>query len=322
MKSSMLVAVLSAIGLALLAVPANAQATRTWVSGVGDDANPCSRTAPCKTFAGAIVKTSTPGEIDCLDPGGFGALTITKAITIDCLFVSNGGVLVAGTNGITIAVPAGSMVTLKGLDFEGLSPGSASPSGVSVVTSGSVFIEDCTIRDFSTAGINFAPSASGAQLTVNNVFLTNNGTAAGNAAILLRPTGGANATVIINNARIGLATNGIFADGSGGVGTMNVNVANTAISNISNNGITVSQSTGTAINAAVVNTLITYSSNAGAVLSGSASSLTLGSDTITNNVNFGMVQVSGTFNSFKNNQVVNNGNANAPSGTITQISFQ
>ena len=66
------------------AAPAQAQATRTWVSGVGDDANPCSRTAPCKTFAGAISKTAASGEIDCLDPGGFGAVTITKAITIKC----------------------------------------------------------------------------------------------------------------------------------------------------------------------------------------------------------------------------------------------
>src|SRR6266498_3500884 len=80
---------------------ANAQASRTWVSGVGDDANPCSRTAPCKTFAGAISKTAAGGEIDCLDPGGFGAVTITKSITIDCheVFAS---ILNAGTNGINI----------------------------------------------------------------------------------------------------------------------------------------------------------------------------------------------------------------------------
>jgi hypothetical protein len=62
---------------------AQAQATRTWVSGVGDDANPCSRTAPCKTFAGAISKTAPCGEISVLDPGGFGAVTITKSITIN-----------------------------------------------------------------------------------------------------------------------------------------------------------------------------------------------------------------------------------------------
>src|SRR5258708_20405191 len=77
---------LLAVALIVLAFTsmANAQATRTWVSGVGDDANPCSRTAPCKTFAGAISKTAVGGEIDCLDPGGFGPVTITTAITPDC----------------------------------------------------------------------------------------------------------------------------------------------------------------------------------------------------------------------------------------------
>src|SRR6059036_1925940 len=68
---------------AFWATAAQAQATRTWVSGVGDDVNPCSRTAPCKTFAGAISKTAVNGEINCLDPGGFGAVTISKGLTID-----------------------------------------------------------------------------------------------------------------------------------------------------------------------------------------------------------------------------------------------
>src|SRR5664279_6036282 len=96
----------SLLGLALLLImsagSAHAQATRTWVSGVGDDVNPCSRTAPCKTFPGAISKTAVGGEINCLDPGGFGTVTITKSITIDCheIFAS---ILHSGTNGITIS---------------------------------------------------------------------------------------------------------------------------------------------------------------------------------------------------------------------------
>src|SRR5436853_966367 len=91
--------VMGAVLPLLLAVPADAQATRTWVSGVGDDVNPCSRTAPCKTFAGAISKTAASGIINCLDPGGFGAVTITKSITIDCE-ETLGGLLAAGTNGV------------------------------------------------------------------------------------------------------------------------------------------------------------------------------------------------------------------------------
>src|SRR5437899_9623964 len=97
---------------------AAAQATRTWVSGVGDDANPCSRTAPCKTFAGAISKTAVSGEIDVLDPGGFGAVTITKAITIDGGH-NLSGVLVSGTNGIIVAAGSTDVVTLRNLDIDG-----------------------------------------------------------------------------------------------------------------------------------------------------------------------------------------------------------
>src|SRR5690606_37414226 len=129
--------------------PAAAQATRTWVSGVGDDVNPCSRTAPCKTFAGAISKTAVNGEINCLDPGGFGALTITKSISIDCqgVFAS---VLNSFTNGITISYDsfAGTdtlrTVRLRNLVFNGASSG---VSGIRVIgsnTAGSeVFVEEC-----------------------------------------------------------------------------------------------------------------------------------------------------------------------------------
>src|ERR1700731_787501 len=98
----------------LFFVPAKAQATGTWVSGVGDDVNPCSRTAPCKTFAGAISKTATGGEINVLDPGGFGAVTITKSITISSERFE-AGVLVSGTNGIIISAGAGDTVVLRGL---------------------------------------------------------------------------------------------------------------------------------------------------------------------------------------------------------------
>src|SRR5215471_5336436 len=99
----------------------SAQASRTWVSGVGDDANPCSRTAPCKTFAGAISKTAPGGEIDALDPGGFGALTITKAITLDGGGGQVASVLVAGTNGIVVVAGANDVVIIRNLRINGIS---------------------------------------------------------------------------------------------------------------------------------------------------------------------------------------------------------
>src|SRR5215470_20181724 len=122
MKNSLLSISTAFFLLLLQIVPGHAQATRTWVSGVGDDANPCSRTAPCKTFAGAISKTAASGEIDCLDPGGFGALTITKAISIICGQAGIGGVLVAGTAGFVVSAGATDNVYLDGLSFDGLGP--------------------------------------------------------------------------------------------------------------------------------------------------------------------------------------------------------
>src|SRR5438445_11399517 len=116
--------------------PASAQATRTWVSGVGDDANPCSRTAPCKTFAGAISKTAAFGEINVLDPGGFGGVTITKSIHIRSERFE-GGVLVSGTNGIVVNLPASTdRVTIDGLDIEGLGPSTSSINGVHIIGNG------------------------------------------------------------------------------------------------------------------------------------------------------------------------------------------
>src|SRR5499425_2156218 len=104
-----------AIFMVAFASIAQAQASRTWVSGVGDDANPCSRTAPCKTWAGAISKTAVGGEIDALDPGGFGALTITKALTLDGGGGQVASTLVAGTNGIVVQAGGSEEVIIRNL---------------------------------------------------------------------------------------------------------------------------------------------------------------------------------------------------------------
>src|SRR5499427_5429271 len=121
---------------------AQAQAPRTWVSGVGDDANPCSRTAPCKTFAGAISKTLAGGEIDALDPGGFGAVTITKAITIDGGGGQVASVLVSGTNGIVIQAGPNDVVTLRNLRVNGIGTGI---NGIRFLSGRALHIQSCYI---------------------------------------------------------------------------------------------------------------------------------------------------------------------------------
>jgi hypothetical protein len=148
---------------------AEAQATRTWVSGVGDDANPCSRTAPCKTFAGAISKTAAGGEISVLDPGGFGAVTITKSISI----VGDGtlgGILAAGVSGVTVNAGPADVVVLRGLSINGAGTGL---NGIRFVAGGVLHVENCTIQGFTGKGIEARPSTA-AQLFVSDTVIRNN----------------------------------------------------------------------------------------------------------------------------------------------------
>lgn len=158
--------VVSFIFLIAFAAFANAQATRTWMSGVGDDANPCSRTAPCKTFQGTISKTASNGEINVIDPGGFGAVTITKSITLDgSPFMA--GVLVSGTNGIVINAP-GAQITLRNLVIDGLTTGL---QGIRILNADAVFVENCQIFGFSRG---ISDERTTGELSVSNSILKNN----------------------------------------------------------------------------------------------------------------------------------------------------
>jgi len=163
--SVLAVAVLSLLFSSL----ANAQATRTWVSGLGDDANPCSRTAPCKTFAGAISKTAAGGEIDCLDLGGFGAVTITKGITIDCQ--PGGGILSAGVQGIIINITSAPAATdpvfLRNLHINGASTGT---NGINIIQAKGVVIQNVTIERVTGSGII---AGTGAKVTVIDSVIAN-----------------------------------------------------------------------------------------------------------------------------------------------------
>jgi hypothetical protein len=163
------------LGGVVSTAPAHAQATRTWVSGTGDDANPCSRTAPCKTFAGAISKTANGGEINCIDPGGFGGVTITKSLTIKCHY-TEGGVLVSGTNAIVVNAAATDRVTLRGLDINGIGTGApTSLTGVKVLSASMVELIDVEIYRFK-AGVAVVPSTAGVQtnLIIKNSHIHHN----------------------------------------------------------------------------------------------------------------------------------------------------
>ena len=220
------------------AAPASAQATRTWVSGVGDDANPCSRTAPCKTFAGAISKTATGGEINCLDPGGFGGVTIVKSISIICDY-TEGGVLSAGAgvNGIVVNLPATTdTVFLSGIDFNGA--GSAQ-NGLRVVSGGIVHLQNSTIRNYRASnglGVSYQPAGAG-RLYIRNTTITDNGTGATGGGILIQPTGaGGTARILLDNVRVNNNSNhGVRVDTNGNTSGSGV-VMNITHSSLTGNG--------------------------------------------------------------------------------------
>jgi hypothetical protein len=162
MSRPFIVAVAAVASALALSLPAEAQATRTWVSGVGDDVNPCSRTAPCKTFAGAISKTAAGGVISVLDPGGYGVVTITKSITIDGGGVV-GSILSSGTNGVIINAGAADEVWLRHLSIDGAGTGI---NGIRVINStGSVHIDDVSITDVSGRCIDVQPTSAMIYIT-------------------------------------------------------------------------------------------------------------------------------------------------------------
>ncbi|MCA6125893.1 right-handed parallel beta-helix repeat-containing protein [Bradyrhizobium sp. WSM 1704] len=185
--------ILGLLTLAFAADTAYAQATRTWVSGVGDDVNPCSRTAPCKTFAGAISKTAAGGEINCIDPGGFGAVTITKSITIDCQEIP-ASILASATNGIYVNAGTSDKIVLRGLSINGAgtTPGIR---GINILAAGTVTIENVRVFGFSQQGIADT-RANGGTLAITDTVSRNNAIAGIGIAT------GAAVKVLISNVRL------------------------------------------------------------------------------------------------------------------------
>jgi hypothetical protein len=274
---------------------ASAQATRTWVSGVGDDANPCSRTAPCKTFPGAISKTAAGGEINVLDPGGFGVVTITKSIAI-VNDGSLGGVLAAGTNGIIINTP-GVHVVLRGLDINGAGTGL---DGIRFLQGGSLTVEDCRIYGFTGNGIEAAHGV-GSAMFVRDTTITGNG----DGGILVKGAGDA----VLNNVR--LQRNGVVGLR---VTAGEVMVRNSVVAGNTGHGINANP--GGVVN--IDNSVISGNELAGLRTAGTAV-LRVGNSTIVGNTNGLQAVDSSAIVSLGNNAVAGNGTDGAPTTTIPRL---
>lgn len=277
---------------------AQAQASRTWVSGVGDDANPCSRTAPCKTWAGAISKTAACGEIDALDPGGFGAVTITKSITLDGTGTM-ASILASLTTGIIINAAATDVITIRGISINGFCNGIR---GMNILQAKTVNVEDCVIFRFAGEGI-LVNESSDLRLNVRNTVIRDNA-GDGIQTITSSPTLKVRTTLehvsLIGNAH------GLHAR-SGSLAT----ARNSVFSNNNNNGIFADAA---AANSSVVFVWASQISNNGGigVRAGNAgnvgtSGVEIAQNQIEANVGNGvLVSTNGLINTFSNNSIQGN----------------
>lgn len=295
-----MVSALLALGVA---GPASAQATRTWVSGVGDDANPCSRTAPCKTFAGAISKTAADGEINCIDPGGFGAVTITKSIVIDC-GGTFGSVLNSFTNGIVVAALATDRVILRNLSIDGAGNGL---NGIRVLSAAKVHIENVAIRGNTGNGIDFQPSVA-SKLMVERSSIRDNGT----HGVYVRPGAGVTARAFVTESRLaGNGATGIRVDDRG-----TATLSDTALQANGTHGAA-AVSAGAAAEV-MLERVVTAGNGSGGVLANGPAAVVRMSDITTTNNDFGLFAPlnGGSLVSFGNNHSIGNSSGNGGSVTI------
>ena len=290
-----------AASLALIVNPAHAQASRTWVSGVGDDANPCSRTAPCKTFAGAISKTAVNGEINCLDPGGFGTVTITKSISLDCHEVTS-SILNAGTNGVNIAFESfdptdtRKTVNLRNLMIQGFDSGL---SGINIIGAGAgstVNVEDTLITgEFGGAGNGIIDQRGRGMLNVSNTTIRNGG----GAGITVTSSNSGSRRAMISDVRILNGNIGISA----GVNA-DVEVSHSVISGMTTAGVQVTN------NASIIDLDSVTIAHSGIGIQNSGTVRISNSD-----IAFNTTGITGGAISYSNNRFKSNGT----DGTVTQI---
>ncbi|MFL6520957.1 MAG: right-handed parallel beta-helix repeat-containing protein [Chthoniobacterales bacterium] len=275
-----------------------AQATRTWVSGVGDDVNPCSRTAPCKTFAGAISKTADKGEISVLDPGGFGTVTITKSITLNGTGTL-ASILAAGTNGVNVndinaAVPNSSIVIIRDISINGAGTGF---DGVRYTSGKSLMVDHCWIYGFNGNGLN--SDGIDVTKTTDGILKVVNGTTIENVAGdgMHMSTSGGIVTAVIDNATI-------MNCGSDGIEAINNVRGELSRSNVSvnlGNGVSAS---GANVQFNLDDNLISHCNITG-IRSNTGCNIRV-SDSIIANNSAGLNANGGTIDSFQGNSLIGN----------------
>jgi hypothetical protein len=280
-----------------IAAAASAQATRTWVSGVGVDGNPCSRTAPCKTWAGAYGNTAAGGEIDALDAGAYGTLTIGKSLTID----GGGnfaGTLASGGLGFLINAATNDQITLRGLSIDGAGAPKGT-IGIRITAAGDVDIQNTFIFNFSQRAVSIE-NAAAAQIQIRGCFFHNND----QTAVVVQPLISANVQVAIDKTTI--SKNGTTAGTGGGIFVTNGGHVSVRDSQITQNTAPGVEAGGTGeafVDFCDVSMNSDGVKTSGGIVRISRSTLTYNSGQAANNT-------SGTINTYGDNRMAGNGTNN------------
>lgn len=292
---------LLALIAAVLAMPAHAQNTRSFVSAQsGLDTNPCSRSMPCRTFAHAITQTNAGGEINTLDPGGYGALTITKAISI-VSGVGEAGVLVpSGATGITVNAGATDVINLRGLVIEGAGAGL---TGVQFNSGKSLNVENSAFHNLTETGISFLPSGAGALFVANTSIAD-----IGNTGVQVEPGGPAPITAVFSRLEMHNNIYGIYVVGGGGgsSSTVNATISESAFSGSTATAIVSQTQSGTAT-AVMVRKSAVFNNSYGLAAVSTGAILRVTQSAVTGNGTGWFTNVGGSLVSYGDNNIDVNG---------------
>lgn len=290
---------------ALFVLPAQAQVAQvavTYVSGLGSDSNPCTRSSPCKTLQKALTKTSPGGQINALNSANYGYLQITQAVSIIGTHGAAGVLATSAVTGVSINAGANDKVTLQGLELDGAGSGA---SGIQFTSGASLSIRDSVIRGFVN-GINFQPSGSSA-LSVGTTLVANNST-----GVVVQAT--MPATAIFDDVQIMNNGSGIVGSGASATARASLTVQNCVVANNNIFGILSNGSSDVTVSNCMIanNGVGLAAQNTGALLQLSGSTVS-GNSTAWQTANNGQVSSAG-------NSVGGNTASNAPLTPVASAS--
>jgi hypothetical protein len=291
---------------------AQAQATRTWISGVGDDVNPCSRTAPCKTLAGTISKTAVNGEMNILDSGSYGSVTITKSMTIDGAGM-HAGILSSGGNGITVNIAVNvndalrtvriRNLSINGTGSCGLNCGTSTGlTGIRFINGSALHVENTVIDGFVNNGINVDHSlAQVAEVYVKNTSIRN---ITGNGILLQNTVAGGLVLASLDNVQITNSGDGLEANSRSRASLRNCTIS-------TNTGVGILTAGTTDVEVNVDSSTVTYNPDG---MRADLGLIRVANSVVIGNTN-GLNNVGGTIETFGTNRI--RGNLNDTLGVIS-----